>query len=62
MKKFWIVYGMKNEGRFEQFDNYQAAEDEAKRMTARDGNDRMILEAVGVSRQPVPAIDIVKLV
>lgn len=61
MKKFWIVYGMKNEGRFEQFDTYQDAEDEAKRMTARDGNDRTILEAVGVSRQPVPAIDIVKL-
>lgn len=62
MKKFWMVYGHKNDGRFEKFDTYADAEKCAKRYAhnARDC-DYYILETVAVAQQPVPAIEIIKL-
>lgn len=62
MKKFWIVYGVKNSGVFERFESYQDAEDDAKRKAANNrDSDYFILESVAVARQPVPAIDVTKL-
>lgn len=62
MKKFWIVYVHKNTSVFKHYDTYQEAEDEAKRL-AYDirGNEYVILEATATTKQPVPNIDIVKL-
>lgn len=62
MKKFWIVYGQKNNGVFEKFETYQDAEDHAKRCVGLMGGcDYYILEAMAVAKQPVPVIDIAKL-
>lgn len=62
MKKFWIVYGYKNDGRFDRYETYQEAEDEAKRKAAANRDNKfIILEAVATTEQPVPAIDVVKL-
>lgn len=60
--KFWIVYGQKNDGRFDKFDTYEAAEADAKRKAhgSRDC-DYFILEAIAVAKQPVPDIEVSKL-
>ena len=61
MKKFWIVFGMKNDGRIERFDSYQEAEDDAKRKVINfPGCDYYILETVAVAKQPVPPVEISK--
>lgn len=62
MKKFWMVYGAKNDGKLERFDSYEAAEVDAKRKAhnSRD-SDYFILETVAVAKQPVPEIEITKL-
>jgi hypothetical protein len=63
MKKFWIVYGHKNyEGRFTQFDSYDEAEIHAKRQAhANRENDFIIMEAVAITMEPIPDINVVKL-
>jgi len=62
MKKFWIVFGQKNDGRFDRFDSYQEAEDDAKRKVVNfAGCDYFILEAVACAKQPVPSVEIAKL-
>lgn len=62
MKKFWIVYGTKNEGVFTRFETYDDAEVEAKRRADKNRDcDYFILETVAVAKQPVPAIEITKL-
>ena len=65
MKKFWIVYCTKNNGTFKQFDNYEAAEECAKRFAASAASSRedefIIMEAIATTKQPVPDIQVVKL-
>jgi hypothetical protein len=59
MKKFWIVYGQKNNGVFEKFESYKDAEDHAKRSVGLGGGcDYFILEAIAVAKQPIPAVEI----
>ncbi len=62
MKKFWIVYGIKNDGKFDRFESYEAAEVDAKRKAHNNRDcDYWILEAVAVAQQPIPPIEIKKL-
>lgn len=62
MKKFWIVYGQKNNGVFEKFENYEDAANHAKRCVSQIGGcDYFILEAIAVAKQPVPNIEIMKI-
>lgn len=62
MKKFWIVYCIVNAGTFKHHENYQDAEESAKRHAASNPNQvYTILEAIATTKQPVPPIDIVKL-
>ncbi len=62
MKKFWMVFGIKNEGVLSRFDTYDEAELEAKRRAHNAGQgDFFILEAVAVAKQPVPPIEVTKL-
>lgn len=62
MKKFWIVYGTKNDGRFDKHDSYEAAEIDAKRKAHGNRDcDYFILESVAVAKQPVPEIEITRL-
>lgn len=62
MKKFWVVYGVKNAGTFKEHNAYEEAAKEAKRLQADNrGNVYFILEAVGVTEDPVPDIKIVEL-
>ena len=58
-QKFWMVYSIKNEGRLDKFDNYQDAEDEAKRKAAF-GN-TYILAPVGYVKQPVSHLTVEKV-
>lgn len=61
MKKFWIVYGQKNDGVFQRYESYNDAECDAKRKAAMNRDSEfIILEAVASTKQPVPDIDIVK--
>ena len=60
--KFWMVYSQKNDGRFEKFDTYEAAEVDAKRKAYNNRDcDYFILESVAVAQQPVPDIKVNKL-
>jgi len=62
MKKFWLVYCIKNSGTFPVFETFEAAEIAAKRLAFDNrNNDYVIMEAVATTQQPVPAIDVVKL-
>lgn len=62
MKKFWIVYGVKNDGRFERFDTYDEAEADARRkVNGVPGCDYFISESIAVVKQPIPAVEVVKL-
>ena len=62
MKKFWIVFGQKNDGRFDRFETYQEAEDDAKRKVINfPGCNYFILEAIAMAKQPVPAVEVAKL-
>ena len=62
MKKFWMVYGVKNDGQFQKFDSYEEAEVAAKHK-AHNGRDcdYFILETIAVARQPIPAIEVTKM-
>lgn len=51
-QKFWMVYSIKNEGRLEKFDNYQDAEDEARRKAL--SGDTYVLAPIAYVKQPVP--------
>lgn len=63
MTKFWIVFSEKNSGVFERHKSYEAAEISAKRHAFENrSSEFIILEAVASTQQPVPAIDVVKLV
>lgn len=62
LKKFWMVYCIKNTGIFLKFDTYEAAEEQAKRSAFDDrSNEYVIMEAVASTKQPIPAIDVIKL-
>lgn len=62
MEKFWIVYGLKNTGSFNQYKTYEEAVKDAKRKQSIDrGNVFYILETVAVTEDPVPDIKINKL-
>lgn len=62
MKKFWLVFGVKNDGRFNRFESYEEAEIDAKRKAHNNrDSDYFILETVAVAKQPVPTIEITKL-
>lgn len=61
MKKFWMVYCLKNEGKLTRFDDYAEVLEEAKRRTSATGDDHFILESVSVCRRPLPPIDVMKL-
>lgn len=62
MKKFWLIYGQINSGPLTRYETYRDAEDQAKRQAAVPPyNEFIILEAIATTKQPVPAIDVVKL-
>ena len=62
MKKFWIVWCIKNSGVFPQYESYELAEEAAKRSAFENrSNEFVIMEAIASTKQPVPAIDVVKL-
>jgi len=58
-QKFWMVYSIKNEGRLDKFDNYQDAEDEARRKA--QVSDTYILAPVAFVKQPVPDLPVKRL-
>ena len=55
-QKFWMVYSIVNSGKLDKFDNYQDAEDEAKRKAS--SGDTYILAPVAWVKQPVPNLSI----
>jgi len=62
MKKFWVVYGIKNDGKLEQYETYEAAELAAKHKAHNNrDSDYWIMEAVAIAKQPVPPIEVTRL-
>lgn len=62
MKKFWLVYAIKNIGVFKHYDTKEEAITQAKRMQAVDSNNQfVVMEAVSITVSPVPAIEIQEL-
>lgn len=56
MDKFWMVYSIKNAGVLHRYAKKSEAEDEARRLQARDHEAEIyILEAVSRVVRPVPA-------
>lgn len=62
MKKFWLVYAIKNSGALPQFKTKEEAVNEAKRMQAADINNQFtVLEAILTTVKPVPSIEVEEL-
>lgn len=58
--KFWIVYTLKNDARFERYETKNEAIDAAKRKAHQDTNSEpvYVLESVAVAQRPIPDIEV----
>jgi hypothetical protein len=61
VKKFWIIYAEKNSGQFKRYETLEAASDDARRIAAIGDSEYVILEAISVTKKPVPPIEIILL-
>lgn len=62
MKKFWMIYTIKNPGTLPRFDSLEDAVSEAKRLQSLNSNDQyVILESVQCTVRPIPNIEMQEL-